>query len=456
MNRFYKIIKYLLYTIFIIGIIIGFVLEKRYPGEFIKILFTISLSGLIGLGTNTVAIKMLFRPLRKTFFGRQGLLPKNKEKIANTIAKSVRERILNEETISSWIKDEEIIEKRVKNLIESIKNYMSKEENQQKIREQIKKFYDSPQKDRFLKTINDFLLKIIEDYWTSHSLSFYKIYNQTRELIAKEREKNNIIIERATALIKEIIIRFVKNNSSEIASIINKKIDDYIDRQGFISSLLMSIGRAFFVDEEKVEKFVVKSINDKKSLKEFGDTFEKLLPEIDNVMNDREIREMSRELFESSKAALFLYIKTKKMEDLMKYIEKTIEELFEDKNRFNEMFSKIEKLIFKFIEIGFEKINDYLKSSNLNKILTDFKIGESIENIVRENILKQDLEEFEKLMMKIMGENLAFIEILGGILGILIGIGIHYKIALIIIPAVLLFLITLDNILTKIFKNKMD
>ena len=95
----------------------------------------------------------------------------------------------------------------------------------------------------------------------------------------------------------------------------------------------------------------------------------------------------------------------------------------------------------------------YMLCSQPKTFLKYFKLGEKIESIVKQNILNQNLEEFEELMKRIMGENLAFIEVLGGFLGLIIGMGLHFKIFLIIIPLVLYVSIFIDNIMTSFYKK---
>ena len=62
----YVVIKVLLYIFFIIGVVWGMIFVNNNSSIIYKVFFTISISGLVGIGTNTIAIKMLFRPLEKT------------------------------------------------------------------------------------------------------------------------------------------------------------------------------------------------------------------------------------------------------------------------------------------------------------------------------------------------------------------------------------------------------
>lgn len=75
------------------------------------------IGGLIGLITNSLAIKMLFRPHRAVYIGRfhvpftPGLIPKEKERIASAIGEVISKYLLDDATIQKAICDLKIKEK---------------------------------------------------------------------------------------------------------------------------------------------------------------------------------------------------------------------------------------------------------------------------------------------------------------------------------------------------------
>ena len=82
----------------------------------IEIITAPLIGGIIGLITNSLAIKMLFRPYEEKYIGRfripftPGLIPKEKERIANAIAKVISGYILDSRTIMSALASEQIKE----------------------------------------------------------------------------------------------------------------------------------------------------------------------------------------------------------------------------------------------------------------------------------------------------------------------------------------------------------
>ena len=75
------------------------------------------IGGIIGLITNGIAIRMLFRPLKPVYFlGFQlpftpGLIPKEKPRIAKSLGEVVAKHLLNEETLKNGLTSPELDEK---------------------------------------------------------------------------------------------------------------------------------------------------------------------------------------------------------------------------------------------------------------------------------------------------------------------------------------------------------
>lgn len=73
------------------------------------IIIALFVGGLIGLVTNGIAIRMLFRPLNPVYIGRfklpftPGLIPKEKQRIAVAIGETVSRDLLNKETLKSTL-----------------------------------------------------------------------------------------------------------------------------------------------------------------------------------------------------------------------------------------------------------------------------------------------------------------------------------------------------------------
>lgn len=67
------------------------------------ILRMLSVSGLIGYATNWLAITMLFKPVHKRPILGQGLIPRQKNRIADRLAKTISSELLHPELISEYV-----------------------------------------------------------------------------------------------------------------------------------------------------------------------------------------------------------------------------------------------------------------------------------------------------------------------------------------------------------------
>lgn len=74
------------------------------------LLRTLAVSGLIGFGTNWIAVTMLFRPIHKRPLLGQGLIPSQKSKLASRLAHTIATDLISVSLIQEKIKETKIIE----------------------------------------------------------------------------------------------------------------------------------------------------------------------------------------------------------------------------------------------------------------------------------------------------------------------------------------------------------
>ena len=77
------------------------------------------LGALIGIGTNWVAIKMLFHP-RIRRWGVQGVVPRNKDRIAAQIARGLTAHVLDPDTIREAVHDSDLVGTGLEDLLEGL------------------------------------------------------------------------------------------------------------------------------------------------------------------------------------------------------------------------------------------------------------------------------------------------------------------------------------------------
>lgn len=103
----------------------------------IDLLKTLCVSGLIGFGTNYIAIQMLFRPVQKRPIWGQGLIPSQRDRIVYTLASGMHKYILAEELIMMNLDKAGLPQKISDFVIDSTNSLIKDEELKEEIREWI-------------------------------------------------------------------------------------------------------------------------------------------------------------------------------------------------------------------------------------------------------------------------------------------------------------------------------
>lgn len=188
--------------------------------------YSIIIRPLIGAGigyvTNWIAVKMMFRPLKPIKIGKitlpftPGIIPKNKERISESIGQTISENLLTEETLKKALLSEEIKGILKDKIIETLN---SVSENDITLKELICNYVEENSYNICLKNINEKLANSIFDTIKAYNLG--KIIGEQIELSAKEKIKGSFIgIFGGNSIISSI---------SETATL---KVNDYIDKNG--------------------------------------------------------------------------------------------------------------------------------------------------------------------------------------------------------------------------------
>lgn len=126
--------------------------------NYLQFLIPPVLGGVIGYITNDLAIKMLFRPHKPKFmFGWQlpftpGLIPKEKSRIAVSIAGAVSENLMNKDVLAKHLSSDEMIAK----ITDSIDGFFAtQKENTESLREFLAHYLGDEEIDSAIKNLSD-------------------------------------------------------------------------------------------------------------------------------------------------------------------------------------------------------------------------------------------------------------------------------------------------------------
>ena len=198
----------------------------------------------IGYVTNWVAVKMLFRPVKEYHIGKlripftPGIIPKNKDRIAEVIGQVISENLLDEESLKKQLLNEDV---KVRVRAQIVDGLNSLTENTDIVEESICKYED---KEKYTKDLNEFIDKVSES-----------IYNTVKEADLGSLIKEKIM-EETNERFKGSIMGFLggKAISDTISREIKDKVNKYIDENGkeLIKKMVSS----------EVEKYTKSTIGD--------------------------------------------------------------------------------------------------------------------------------------------------------------------------------------------------
>lgn len=176
----------------------------------LKCFLLVFIGAMIGWITNFIAIKMLFRPYKEInfiFFKIQGLLPKRRNEIGNSIAEVVNNELVSVKDIISKLSPEDI-EKNIGLIVDRIL--------ESKLKEEIVKNF--PMAAFFL---NDSMLEKIKNIIRHSILSHTdEIINVFGEYLENKVDIKSIIVEKVNGFslekIEEIIVTLAKKELKHI------------------------------------------------------------------------------------------------------------------------------------------------------------------------------------------------------------------------------------------------
>lgn len=247
--------------------------DRRFIMDYLKYIMPPIIGAIIGYVTNWIAIKMMFRPLKPIKIGKfrlpftPGIIPKNRERIAKSIAVAINDNLLTNSDITDKLMSDDI---------------------QDSIRAKVSNFAMSDELlgDKLLNTIDRSKFNSIRGNLTNKiSNSIYlsileanvgQIVGEQVELAASEKLKGsllgvfggNSIVSSVKTMAEAKTNEYIEQNGQRvITELINKKTDDLLDTPICVLTdnldidlpeAVLSVYKKFV--QEKFEE-IIKSIN---------------------------------------------------------------------------------------------------------------------------------------------------------------------------------------------------
>ena len=219
----------------------------------------------IGGITNSLAIKMLFRPINPVKIGNYtlpftpGVIPKEKARIAHKIGQVVSTELLNEEVLASWLLKEEVYKQIEQGIDHYLKEYVQDKKTLQDL------LIETVGKERSTYYICEVEEQITEKLYNKVvSMELGKLVIEKIHIAYQEGKFGNILgpmsffindnlVESIAAKIEPIISKFIEDEGE---SIIRQKVEE--ESEQLLSTNLDTLAEKLKNYEELIKKNVLK------------------------------------------------------------------------------------------------------------------------------------------------------------------------------------------------------
>lgn len=239
--------------------------------------YSIIIRPLIGAGigyiTNWIAVKMMFRPLHPIKIGKftlpftPGIIPKNKQKLAESIGNTISNSLLTDEDLKQVLLSENIKNHLKESILAYLKNL---NENNSSVESLICSYVEHSNYITVINNIETTLSKSIYDTVLEANLG--KLITEQIELAAHEKLKGsmlgflggNAIVSSITSNINTQLDEYIENNGQTLISdMVKKELNKYTSKP--ISEISTTLEKSNFDISAIIINLYEKMINEKAS-----------------------------------------------------------------------------------------------------------------------------------------------------------------------------------------------
>ncbi|MBQ7177944.1 MAG: DUF445 family protein [Victivallales bacterium] len=369
---------------------------KYIPPVWNRVISPVLLAGAVGYLTNWLAIMMLFRPFEPVkwlVIWPQGMVPRNKPQVARAVGEQVGNKLLSPEKIAGEFS-------------ERIIGYMRRPEVIKSIKEAFQKFLMEHQED-----IINFLVPHIEQ----------TLLDYVDKLVTPQRIKgfwNDEIVpwlcnEDNRRKIASGFVSFCKEHSSMLSGIMRERIRTYLNQRlssipivGKFSDKIADVMVEFFADEKQLKTMISDWLAEPQTLSMLETQVSNMGERLSEWMNTAQANEKLGEISHTSRARL------KNM--IGEYLHTAFPDTVRNTLNSDKLWDWLEHTFLPQIT---SKLSNYI-IEHRQTIVENLKLSERIEDAIN----KQDVRQFYKMVNEIAAQHFGAIQVLGFVLGVIVGI----------------------------------
>ena len=401
--------------------------------------FKICLSGTVGIWTNYFAIKMLFRPYGRTVFGRQGLIPARRGELAEAIASAVAEELLDTDSILQYVEDNRLVDRTASSALEYVHGWVDEPKNRARVTGAVAG-YIHDRGTEHAELILTRSAELLRNY-VKEKVSAEEVWAYLRKALESELEKPETM-----ELLTMVVTRLVEENAPAIAEAVNTMLEEWIDSQSFLVKNALKLGKGLFgADEKMIRRELLKRIRERSFVRSLMNIIEENISSLAELGDDPSVKERFAGFLEEQEERVYRWVRTEGIARL----KDRILEFIRSETFWTWLENQLDSAITALKDYAWRKVRSDEFRSTAREFILEHLDRIEIRDIVRRKVNEFDLEELEKLINRVSGENLCGIELFGGVLGMVAGLVLIDQWFLLIIPALLLILWLFERILGR-------
>ena len=368
------------------------------------------MAGVVGYFTNFLALKMLFQPKQGSVLGWSGLVPKNKHLIATRLGESVQTQLLSPEIIMQYITERNLVEHGTRQLEEWIDEALQDPEFRQRLNSRIAGFLHErgPEALMWAFDFSEQQLKALVRRPEVVAEGWQPLRERLGRTLADETNRRQAAEYIRHALLEEL---------PRLAAALDEAIDTYLARKKAMGRVGKQIKTMASFDVRAIQDMLERFVNDPETREQFIGVVDILIEQFQERLDSPETRELIENRIEGWLEQLSGYARD---EWLPRAIEALQRYLADERN-----WDQIDEYISTIMERGKRWLSDWVNSAEGQALIKE-NIGKLVRRVdvtalVEEQVMRLDTDELEKMILDNTGGNLVVIQVLGGILGLVVG-----------------------------------
>ncbi len=405
--------------------------------------YAVALAGSVGMFTNTIAIKMLFHPLHPTPLNRQGVIPRNKERIAHGLSIAIENNVLNPDQILDYIEHYQLIDQGLIKADRYLEQYLRVPQN----------------RERLISKIIELSEKILPELMDK-SLTWAA--SRAREFAAQQEildQLHRAVVEGLTRYLDKpdnrqhiyvTVHQLLKNNLPAFAELLYQFLEKYQKNLSGIRKYLTRLASlAMEVNPERIREVLEEMLENPDTRQQLIDFIDQGINRFYEYLEAPDVRERISEYLhrflvwfeEQGVPAVMPHMLT----FLNNYLKRP-----ESWESINTLLDGLTTFLRERARLFFQRPE---QKAAIKMFIRRLIVELNIRQIIQRNLEGLPMDKFEGVIMQATGEHLAWLEILGGILGAIAGLSfIHWEL-IFVLPALILTILMIEKGLTVLQKS---